>query len=120
MGYLLIFLLGFTLYAAAGGLGAFLSELFPPDVRGAGVGFAYNVGRGVGALGPMVIGLLAADLTLGGAIAGVGLTMLAIALVMVWLLPETLGKDLLRTRDLTLFHSPRCASSQVAALLGGA
>jgi hypothetical protein len=42
----------------------------------------------------MVIGLLAADLTLGGAIAGVGLTMLAIALVMVWLLPETLGKDL--------------------------
>jgi sugar phosphate permease len=46
VGYLLIFLLGFTLHAAAGRLGAFLSELFPPDVRGAGVGFAYNVGRG--------------------------------------------------------------------------
>ncbi len=95
IGYSLIFVLGVMLSGAAGGLGAFLAELFPTSCRGAGVGFAYDVGRGIGALGPMVIGLLAESLTLGIAIAVVGLTLNVLAALMLWQLPETRGRELI-------------------------
>lgn len=94
-GYAVVFLLGFTLSGSAGGLGAFLSELFPTELRGSGVGFAYNVGRGIGALGPLAVGAAAHTLALGGAILTVTLVVDGIALVAVWWLPETRGTVIL-------------------------
>ncbi len=53
------FPLGFFASGCFSGFGSYLSELFPTNARGTGGGFCYNVGRGIGALFPGIIGFLA-------------------------------------------------------------
>jgi MFS family permease len=87
------FPLGFFASGCFSGFGSYLSELFPTQARATGGGFCYNVGRGVGALFPGIIGFLAAAIGLGGAIAfGVFGYVLAIAALTV--LPETSGREM--------------------------
>ena len=60
-------------------------------MRGSGQGFAYNFGRGIAALNPLLVGMLSAMLPLGqsiGVFAVVAYGLLAIAAL---LLPETRG-----------------------------
>jgi len=91
-------LLGFPLGFFASGVfspvGAFFTELFPSRVRGSGQGFSYNVGRGIGALFPTLVGVLSSRMDLGHAISlfatGAYLTMVFATL----LLPETRGREL--------------------------
>jgi len=88
------FPLGFFVSGVFSGMGSFLTELFPTRIRGSGQGFAYNMGRAVGALFPYLIGIVSHDVALGETIglfaaAAYGLMMLA-ALS----LPETRGKQL--------------------------
>lgn len=87
------FPLGFTSSAIFSGFGAYLSELYPSHMRGTGQGFTYNVGRGIGAFFPTVIGYLATTYSVGGAMAfgamAYGLTLLALLG-----LPETRGTEL--------------------------
>ena len=91
-------ILGFPLGFFASGvfspIGAFFTELFPTRVRGSGQGFSYNVGRGIGALFPTLVGILSARMELGHAIsvfaAGAYITMVIATL----LLPETRGREL--------------------------
>ena len=74
------FPLGFFASGCFSGFGSYLAELFPTHARATGGGFCYNVGRGIGALFPGIIGFLAAAVGLGGAIAfGVFGYVLAIA-----------------------------------------
>lgn len=94
----LMLILGFPLgFFASGifsGMGAFLTENFPTRMRGSGQGFAYNFGRGIGALNPTFVGLLSALLPLGqsiGVFAGIAY---GIVIVMALLLPETRGREL--------------------------
>jgi MFS family permease len=94
----LMLLLGFPLgFFASGlfsGMGAFLTENFPTRMRGSGQGFAYNFGRGIGALNPTFVGVLSATLALGQAIgvfAGIAYGVVVIAAL---LLPETRGREL--------------------------
>ena len=91
---LLGFPLGFFASGAFSPIGAFFTELFPSRVRGSGQGFSYNVGRGIGALFPTLVGVLSARMDLGHAISmfavGAYLTMIAATL----LLPETRGREL--------------------------
>jgi MFS family permease len=47
---MLAFPLGFFASGTFSGMGAFFTELFPTRMRGAGVGFSYNFGRGFSAL----------------------------------------------------------------------
>jgi SHS family lactate transporter-like MFS transporter len=76
---------------------AYLNERFPTAARAAGAGFAYHVGAGLAAVMPYLIGSLQdrgmalAD-AMGVCIAATGL--LAIALL--WLGPETRGRDFQR------------------------
>ena len=56
----LVFAIGFPLgFFGSGifsGLAVYLAELYPTELRGAGQGFGYNIGRGIGAVGPAAIG----------------------------------------------------------------
>jgi MFS family permease len=93
----LVLVLGFPLgFCASGifsGFGSFLAELFPTDVRGTGQGFAYNLGRALGAFFPTVIGFLSDAMGLGGAML-FGAVGYALAVVALLGLPETRGNDL--------------------------
>ena len=91
-------ILGFPLgFAASGiysGMGAYLTELFPSDVRANGQGFAYNFGRAVGALFPGLVGFLSNKSSLGTAICIFAGGAYCLVLLVTYLLPETRGKQL--------------------------
>jgi tetrahydromethanopterin S-methyltransferase subunit G len=75
-------------------MGSFLTELFPTRVRGSGQGFSYNMGRAVGSLFPLMIGLSSHSMPLGEAIgifAGIAYGVMVLAALT---LPETAGKKL--------------------------
>jgi MFS family permease len=88
------FPLGFFASGSFSPMGSFLTELFPTRVRGSAQGFAYNFGRGVGALFPALVGYLSARLSLGHAIACFAVTAYLVMIIAVCLLPETRGKEL--------------------------
>jgi len=88
------FPLGFFASGVFSAMGPFFTEHFPTRVRGMGQGFAYNIGRAVGALFPALVGVLSATMPLGHAIglfAGIAYATMALA---AFLLPETRGKVL--------------------------
>ncbi|GGK97155.1 MFS transporter [Sphaerisporangium melleum] len=87
------FPLGFCSSAIFSGFGAFLAELYPSHIRGTGQGFTYNVGRGLGAFFPTIIGYLAATYSVGGAMA-FGALAYGLALVALLGLPETRARRL--------------------------
>jgi MFS family permease len=88
------FPLGFFPSGAFSPMGAFFTELFPTSVRGSGQGFAYNLGRGVGALFPALVGYFSAHMQLGKAIAVFAVSAYLLMGLGVLLLPETCGMDL--------------------------
>ncbi len=88
------FPLGFFASGVFSGMGPFFTEHFPTRVRGVGQGFAYNIGRAVGAFFPAMVGAVSLKIPLGQAI---GLFAGAAYLIMAgaaFLLPETRGKVL--------------------------
>ena len=93
----IVFAIGFPLgFFGSGifsGLAVYLAELYPTELRGAGQGFGYNIGRGVGAVGPVAIGAAAARLGLSDALA-LAATSYSLCLVALLFLPETRGKQL--------------------------
>jgi MFS family permease len=51
------------------GLGTLMSELYPTEARGTAESGIFNVGRGFGGFGPLVVGILASQYSFGAAIA---------------------------------------------------
>ncbi|MBA0052579.1 MFS transporter [Streptomyces sp. AJS327] len=90
---LLGFPLGFCTSAIFSGFGAFLSELYPTELRGTGQGFTYNVGRAVGAVFPSLVGFLSDGWGLAGALT-FGALGYALAVAALFGLPETRGRSL--------------------------
>jgi MFS family permease len=88
------FPLGFFASGYFSGFGAFLTELYPTRLRGSGQGFAYNFGRGVGALFPTLVGLLSTTMSLAGAMAAFALVAYGLLFAAATLLPETRGRML--------------------------
>ncbi len=88
------FPLGFFASGAFSPIGAFFTELFPSRVRGSGQGFSYNVGRGIGALFPTLVGVLSARMELGHAISMFAVVAYLTMVVATLLLPETRGREL--------------------------
>lgn len=88
------FLLGFINLMMFSPMGPFMTELYPAAVRGVGQGFCYNAGRGIGAVFPALVGILAARLGLPAAIAIFSFTGLALMIVALLMLPETRGRSL--------------------------
>ncbi len=54
------FPIGLTVFGVFGSFTYYLPELFPTRLRGTGPGFTYNIGRLVAAIGPFVVGAVAA------------------------------------------------------------
>ena len=54
------FFIGLTVFGVFGSFTYYLPELFPTRLRGTGSGFCYNSGRIVAAIGPFVVGSVAA------------------------------------------------------------
>jgi MFS family permease len=88
------FPLGFCASAYYSGLGPFFTEMFPTHLRGSGQGFAYNFGRGIGALFPALVGILAERMSLGGAITVFAVLAYGLFFVMALIMPETRGRVL--------------------------
>ncbi|KPA89190.1 MULTISPECIES: MFS transporter [Pseudomonas] len=88
------FPLGFFAAGIPASLGSFFNELYPADVRGAGVGFCYNFGRVLSAVFPFMVGHMSESMSLGSAIgidAGIAY---GVAVLAALLLPETRGRNL--------------------------
>ena len=88
------FPLGFFASGSFSPIGAFFTELFPSRLRGSGQGFSYNVGRGIGALFPTLVGYLSARMGLGHAISAFAVTAYLTMVFATLLLPETRGREL--------------------------
>ena len=88
------FPLGFFASGVFSPIGAFFTELFPSRVRGSGQGFSYNVGRGIGALFPTLVGVLSARMELGHAISMFAVAAYITMVAATLLLPETRGREL--------------------------
>jgi MFS transporter, SHS family, lactate transporter len=89
-------LMGFFGAGMWGMVPTYLSERFPTAVRGVGSGFAYHAGAAIGALTPFVVGFLQdTGWTLGNTMAVCITTSLLIVIAVLWMGPETRGKELL-------------------------
>lgn len=88
------FPLGFFLSGIFSGMGAYLAELFPNEVRGSGQGFCYNFGRAVGAMFPALIGYLSSSMPLGEVIGIMAAGGYLLVILSCLPLPETQGRDL--------------------------
>ncbi|GAB7549667.1 MFS transporter [Cupriavidus sp. 8B] len=85
------FLVGFSAIGMFAALGPFLSELFPTNVRTTCMGFAYNVGKSVGAGSVVGVGVLSTHIGLANAMGAFCLVAYAFAVFGILLLPETRG-----------------------------
>jgi MFS family permease len=88
------FPLGFFPSGSFSPMGAYFSELFPTSMRASGAGFAYNLGRGVGALFPTLVGFVSGHTSLGTAISIFGSGAYLVMILGVVFLPETRGRQL--------------------------
>jgi MFS family permease len=96
------FPLGFFASGIFSGMGPLLTEMYPTEVRAAGQGFCYNVGRGFAAFFPTLVGLAASTIGLGNAIGVFAAGAYALVFVMALLLPETKGQELSNYADLVV------------------
>lgn len=88
-------LIGFFASGAWGIVPGYLSERFPTEARGVGTGFSYHVGVGMGAYTPYLIGALQDGGTdLRTAMLWCILAGSLIVVVLLWLGPETRGRNL--------------------------
>lgn len=88
-------LIGFFASGAWGIVPGYLSERFPTEARGVGTGFSYHVGVGLGAYTPYLIGALqdgGTDLRTAMLWCIVAGSVIVVALL--WLGPETRGREL--------------------------
>lgn len=83
-------LMGLSFGGVFGLFGAYFAELFPADIRAMGSGFAFNIGRGFGAVvTPVTIGAMAKTQGLGFGIAACSIVFF-VGAVVVFMMPETL------------------------------
>lgn len=86
--------MGFSVNGMLGGYGALMSELYPTEARATAQNVLFNIGRGVGGFGPVVVGALALQWGFDTAIALLAVLYL-LDIVALWLLiPEKKGEAL--------------------------
>lgn len=87
-------ILGFFCNGMMAGYGALLSEHYTTDSALAAQNFIFNSGRAVGGFAQVIIGMLAAQYTLNGALMLLAFIYVAAAINVLLLVPETKGREL--------------------------
>ena len=97
---LMIPILGFCNLSVFGGYSIYFPELYPTRLRSTGVGFCYNVGRIIAALGPFTLGhltMLFSHAGFASPFRSAAISLASVYLVGVFVMPfapETRGKPL--------------------------
>jgi MFS family permease len=86
--------LGVFVNGMLGGYGTLLAELFPTEARATAENVLFNLGRGVGGFGPLVIGALAASYSFTIAISLLATIYILDMVVTITLIPERKGRPL--------------------------
>jgi MFS family permease len=86
--------MGFFVNGMLGGYGALISELFPTAARATAQNVLFNIGRGVGGFGPVVVGAIASAYSFETAIAMLAALYVLDLLAMWFLIPERRGAEL--------------------------
>jgi MFS family permease len=86
--------MGFFVNGMLGGYGALISELYPTEARATAQNVLFNIGRGIGGFGPVVVGAVAAGYGFAAAIAGLSVLYLVDMLTLWTLIPERRGAAL--------------------------
>ncbi len=73
--------------------GAMLAELYPTALRGAGLGFVYNIGRGMSSMAPWVVGFFADRYGIGASLA-LNSAFFLLGAALIFTLPETKKAEL--------------------------
>lgn len=90
----LSFPLGFFALGMFSAIGPVLTELFPTEIRGSGLGFCYNVGRGLAGVTPVLIGINVQKTGLAHAIGAYAASAYVLVILATAFIPETRGRDL--------------------------
>ncbi|WP_338506698.1 MFS transporter [Erwinia aphidicola] len=86
-------LMGMFVNGMIGGYGALISDIYPVKVRATAQNVLFNLGRGVGGFGPLVIGLLVSQWSFTAAITLLALIYLLDIFATLFLLPKKQGQD---------------------------
>ena len=86
--------MGMFVNGMVGGYGALMSEAYPTQARATAQNVLFNIGRGVGGFGPVVVGALAAAYSFQVAIAMLAAIYVIDMLATVFLIPELKGSEL--------------------------
>jgi len=87
--------LGFVGHGYFSMFGSFLAELFPTAVRATGQGLTYNAGRGLGALAPYTIGVIATLPRIGiGSALALTSAFFLLGAILILAVPDTSGRPL--------------------------
>ena len=86
--------MGFFVNGMLGGYGALISELFTTAARATAQNVLFNIGRGVGGFGRLVVGTIAAAYSFEMAIALLAALYVLDILAMWFLIPERRGAEL--------------------------
>ncbi|WP_034945353.1 MFS transporter [Erwinia oleae] len=85
--------MGMFVNGMIGGYGALISDTYPVQARATAQNVLFNLGRGVGGFGPLVIGMLASQLSFVAAITLLALIYLLDIVATLFLLPKTQGSE---------------------------
>jgi MFS family permease len=75
------------------GLG-YTNEIFPTQIRGAGVGASFTVGLGVASFAPMAMGWIATSYSIAAGLPLLAVTFLLLAPLFIWFAPDTTRREL--------------------------
>lgn len=85
--------MGMFVNGMIGGYGALISDTFPVASRATAQNVLFNLGRGVGGFGPLVIGMLATEWSFTAAITLLASIYLLDIIATLFLLPRHQGED---------------------------
>lgn len=86
--------MGMFVNGMMGGYGALISEVYPTEARATAQNVLFNIGRGIGGLGPLVVGMVVALYSFKIAIAMLASLYILDILATLFLIPEKAGKPL--------------------------